>query len=180
MMREVFYANRLSDRSCARGMIHNKIYLVRRSYPRPSMALQCRIMALKKTQNTIHSFIHPSIHASIHSLIDCGVLQEKAEEQRRQQQHEAAWRLQQEQHLANIQLPQSANWAKNQQQQPTHQPSLTLAQIQAAEAKEQEEMREVWMIAQFSDLTIRKKIKKPNCPSVVVRLGFIFRAESCL
>ena len=32
-------------RSCARGMIHNKIHLIRPGYPRPSVALQRRIVA---------------------------------------------------------------------------------------------------------------------------------------
>ena len=69
-------------------------------------------------------------------------LQEKAEEQHHQQQEAAAWSLQQEQQLANMQLPQTANWAKNHQPLQA-QPSLTLAQIQAVEAKEPEAIQEV-------------------------------------
>ena len=37
--------NRSNDRSYARGMIHYKIHLIRPGCPRPSIALQCRIMA---------------------------------------------------------------------------------------------------------------------------------------
>ena len=39
--------NRLTNRSCTRGMImiHNKIQLISLGYPRPSKALQCRIVA---------------------------------------------------------------------------------------------------------------------------------------
>ena len=37
-------ANRSSNWSCARGMIHNKIYLICPACPRPNIALQCRIM----------------------------------------------------------------------------------------------------------------------------------------
>ena len=37
------------DRSCARGMIHN-IHLISQGCPRPSLAVQCRIIAL----NTNH------------------------------------------------------------------------------------------------------------------------------
>ena len=43
-------ANWLSDWSCARGMIHNKIHLICSGCPRPSIALQCRIVA----KNTNH------------------------------------------------------------------------------------------------------------------------------
>ena len=38
-------ANMPNDRSCAWGMIHNKIHLIRQGCPRPSIALQCRIVA---------------------------------------------------------------------------------------------------------------------------------------
>ena len=43
-------ANISSDRSCTRGMIHNKIDLISSDCTRPSIALQCRIVAW----NTIH------------------------------------------------------------------------------------------------------------------------------
>ena len=39
---------RSSDRSCGRGMIHNNIHVICLGYPRPSITLQCRIVA----QNT--------------------------------------------------------------------------------------------------------------------------------
>ena len=34
-----------SDRSCVRGMIHNKIHRIRPGCPRPSIALQCRVVS---------------------------------------------------------------------------------------------------------------------------------------
>ena len=51
-------ANRLSDRSWVWGMIHNKIHLICTGFLRPSIALQCRIVAL----NTNHlSFLQLKI-----------------------------------------------------------------------------------------------------------------------
>ena len=41
------------DRSCTRGMIHNKIHLINRYCPRPSISLECSVVAW----NTIHSIL---------------------------------------------------------------------------------------------------------------------------
>ena len=74
------------------------------------------------------------------------LLQEKAEEQRRQQQLEAARRLQEQQQLADMKLPETARWGAANNSTNVNTSAATLAQIQAAEAKEQELMREVRIV----------------------------------
>ena len=50
--RYVAFCRRIQYRSCTRDMIHNKIHLIIQGCPRPSIALQCRIMS----SNTNHVF----------------------------------------------------------------------------------------------------------------------------
>ena len=50
--------SRSTDRSCTRGMIHNTILLISSCCPRRSIALQCRIVALK----TIHFMFIPCLN----------------------------------------------------------------------------------------------------------------------
>ena len=46
--------NKSSDRSCTRGMIHNKMYLIIPGFLRPSIASQNRIMAYNTLTHSIH------------------------------------------------------------------------------------------------------------------------------
>ena len=51
----------LSDRSCAWGMIHNKLHFIRPGCPRPRITLQCRDRGLKHQSYHFSTFLSLSL-----------------------------------------------------------------------------------------------------------------------